>query len=128
MTIAEASVKAVCEYIDQLGKEVVTCDEVAQGMNRSRSSVRETLSVMAKRGLIEKMPAPRKIFCGNTLLYRRTKLPYIPQINNVDRYDFSELLSAWRVRACQAWSGVSHTHECADEPRRFGEFADGTCL
>lgn len=128
MTIAEASVKAVCEYLDRHTKEVVTCDEVAEAMGRSRSSVRETLSVMAKRGLIEKFPAPKKSFCGNTLLYRRTKLPYIPQINNVDRYDFSELLAAWKVRACSAWSGASRKHECADEPRRFGEFADGTCL
>jgi hypothetical protein len=131
MTIAEASVKAVCEYIDRLGKEVVTCDEVFQGMNRSRSSVRETLSVMAKRGLIEKMPAPRKSFCGNTLLYRRTSVPYVPLENNVDRYDFSELLAAWKVRACQAWVGSSRTHECVDDQPaklKFGEFADGTCL
>ena len=128
MTIAEASVKAVCEYIDQLCKEDVTCDEVAQGMNRSRSSVRETLSVMAKRGLIKKMPAPRKSFCGNTLLYKRTDLPYVPLKNDVDRYDFSELLKAWKVRASQAWNGKSYLHQCGEKSRGFGEFADGTCL
>jgi hypothetical protein len=96
-------------------------------MNRSRSSIRETLSVMAKRGLVEKFPAPRKSFCGNTLLYRRTSLSYVPLKNDVDRYDFSELLAAWKVRASQAWSGASQKH-CMDESPGFGEFADGTCL
>lgn len=127
MTIAEASIKVVCEQVDKMEKEVVTCDEVAAAVGRSRSSVRETLSAMAKRGLVEKFPAPRKSFCGNTLLYRRTKMPYFPLENNVDRYDFSELLKAWKVRAANAWEGASRTHECADE-HAFGEFADGTCL
>lgn len=95
MTIAETTVKAVCEYIDLSGKQVVMCDEVAKGMARSRSAIRDTLSLLAKRGLVEKIPGPKRKFCGNTLLYRRTALPYVPLENNVDCYDFSALLTAW---------------------------------
>lgn len=128
MTISEASVKAVYDYVNSFGEIKFTCDEVAAGMKRSRENVRETLSTLTKRGLVEKLPAPKKKFCGNTLLYRRTTLTYVAPDDGAGRYDFRELCAAWRIRAAQTWTGISRTHECMDEPRGFGEFADGTCL
>lgn len=128
MTVSEASVKAVYEYVNSFGEVKFTCDEVAAGMKRSRENVRETLSTLAKRGLIEKLQKPQRKFCGNSLLYRRTNLLYVAPDEKADRYDFRELYAAWKIRAVQTWTGISRTHECLDEPRGFGEFADGTCL
>lgn len=126
MTVAESTIKAICDYMES--NKCVTCEMVADATNRARVTAREALSLMVSRGLVTKEKDPKGRTCGVRLLYTRTDRAYVPPEKKDGAYDFTELLKAWKVRACNAWSWSSRTHECVDEPLGFGEFADGTCL
>lgn len=117
MTISDAFMKAICEHVERSQWKVFTCNSIAAGMGRPRNSVREALSKMTKRGLIEKSLASS----GGTFVYVRTEMPYVPLENNVSKYDFGCLMDAWKA--------IKHPkQEQKDTPRGFGEFKDGTSL
>lgn len=126
MAISESTIQAICDFMRP--NEEATCEAVAHAVNKARVTAREALGIMVKRGLLTKKKSKCKRFGGISFIYTRTETPYYSPQNKVSAYDFTELLAAWRVRAANAWSGVSHIHECSDDQKGFGEFADGTCL
>ena len=126
MGISETALQMVCKYMDTQ-TEPVTSAEVGAAIGRAAVTAREALGILVRRGLATKAKLPATKFCGITLIYRRTDVPYLDLGRLSKEHDFTELLKVWRVRPCKAWKGASRTHSM-DEGLGFGEFADGTCL
>lgn len=126
MGISETTLQMVCKYMDAQ-TEPVTSAEVGAAIGRAAVMAREALGILVRRGLATKAKLPATKFCGVTLIYRRADAPYVELGRLGKEHDFTELLKVWRVQACKAWNGATHTHWMDDRPG-FGEFADGTCL
>jgi len=126
MAISESTIRDICDFM-RPGSQAM-CDEVASAIGKARVTTREALGIMVKRGLVTKKKSKCKKFGGISVTYTRTDERYYAPESKTASYDFTELLNAWKVRAATTWHGISHMHECSDEPLGFGEFADGTCL
>lgn len=115
MGISETTLQMVCKYMETRN-ESVTSVEVGAAIGRAAVTAREALGILVRRGLATKTKVSDPKFCGVTLFYKRTDVPYVDLGRLSKEHDFTELLKVWRVNACKVWGGPSFTHECVDEP------------